>query len=239
MDALVGRLDLPGSSLPPVRSSKALATLMIRLATGTSSPSSRTWPVRRGLRLDVVGHPFQAFGVPDDARPLVGDVPLVARGREHRGPARDRLDQRDLAQVVQRQGGATMLAAPSDQRDRSPDEGEAHPSGTTGAWTRWRPSVEAQTTPYRQVRELGEEVPMASRIIKVANAFDDLDGGRDDPPCREIPGGQRAHPPRAGLPVRPGRGRGPGRRPVRGARAPCALAVGCPAPPSGGVPWIA
>ena len=36
--------------------------------------------------------------------------------------------------------------------------------------------VEAQTIPYRQVRELGEEVPIASRIIKVANAFDDLTG---------------------------------------------------------------
>ena len=40
--------------------------------------------------------------------------------------------------------------------------------------------VQAQSTPYRQVRELGEEVPVASRIIKVANAFDDLTGGRDD-----------------------------------------------------------
>jgi hypothetical protein len=76
-------------------------------------------------------------------------------------------------------GGATMLAAPSDQRDIA-DEGARiirHAEGldTVAAF------VEAQTTPYRQVRELGEEVPMASRIIKVANAFDDLTGGRDDP----------------------------------------------------------
>ena len=41
--------------------------------------------------------------------------------------------------------------------------------------------LEAQTTPYRQVRELGEPVPFASRVIKVANAFDDLTGGRSDP----------------------------------------------------------
>ena len=34
--------------------------------------------------------------------------------------------------------------------------------------------LEAQTTPYRQVREFGEDLPMASRIIKVANAYDDL-----------------------------------------------------------------
>ena len=76
-------------------------------------------------------------------------------------------------------GGATMLAAPSDQRDIA-DEGARiirHAEGldTVAAF------VEAQTTPYRQVRELGEEVPMASRIIKVANAFDDLTGGGDDP----------------------------------------------------------
>ncbi|HET7820020.1 MAG TPA: HD domain-containing phosphohydrolase [Ornithinibacter sp.] len=76
-------------------------------------------------------------------------------------------------------GGATMLAAPSDQRDIA-DEGARiirHAEGldTVAAF------VEAQTTPYRQVRELGEQVPMASRIIKVANAFDDLTGGRDDP----------------------------------------------------------
>jgi hypothetical protein len=76
-------------------------------------------------------------------------------------------------------GGATVLAAPSDQRDIA-DEGARiirHAEGleTVAAY------VEAQTTPYRQVRELGEEVPLASRIIKVANAFDDLTGGSDDP----------------------------------------------------------
>ena len=75
-------------------------------------------------------------------------------------------------------GGATVLAAPSDQRDIA-DEGARiirHAEGleTVASY------VEAQTTPYRQVRELGEEVPVASRIIKVANAFDDLTGGRDD-----------------------------------------------------------
>ena len=42
MRSLAARISA-GSSLPPVRSSKALATLMIRLAIGTSSPSSRTW----------------------------------------------------------------------------------------------------------------------------------------------------------------------------------------------------
>jgi len=75
-------------------------------------------------------------------------------------------------------GGATVLAAPSDQRDIA-DEGARiirHAEGLEVV----ADYVEAQTTPYRQVRELGEEVPLASRIIKVANAFDDLTGGRED-----------------------------------------------------------
>ncbi len=76
-------------------------------------------------------------------------------------------------------GGATVLAAPSDQRDIA-DEGARiirHAEGLEEV----ADYVEAQTIPYRQVRELGEEVPVASRIIKVANAFDDLTGGSGDP----------------------------------------------------------
>ena len=76
-------------------------------------------------------------------------------------------------------GGATVLAAPTDQRDIA-DEGARIIRHAEGLDT-VADYVEAQTTPYRQVRELGEEVPMASRIIKVANAFDDLTGGSDDP----------------------------------------------------------
>ncbi len=76
-------------------------------------------------------------------------------------------------------GGATVLAAPSDQRDIA-DEGARiirHAEGLEVV----ADYVEAQTIPYRQVRELGEEVPVASRIIKVANAFDDLTGGSAEP----------------------------------------------------------
>ncbi len=75
--------------------------------------------------------------------------------------------------------GATVLAAPADQRDIAAEGARIirHAEGLDTV----ADYVEAQTTPYRQVRELGEEVPMASRIIKVANAFDDLTGGRDDP----------------------------------------------------------
>ncbi len=71
--------------------------------------------------------------------------------------------------------GATVLAAPSDQRDIAAEGARIirHAEGldTVAGY------VEAQTTPYRQVRELGEPVPVESRILKVANAFDDLTGG--------------------------------------------------------------
>jgi HD domain len=88
----------------------------------------------------------------------------------------------DLGQLSLRQpipGGATVLAAPSDQRDIAVEGArivrQAEGLDTVADY------VEAQTTPYRQVRELGEVVPLPSRIIKVANAFDDLTGGRSHP----------------------------------------------------------
>ena len=88
----------------------------------------------------------------------------------------------DLGQISLREpipGGATVLAAPSDQRDIAAEGARIvrHAEGLDTV----ADYVEAQTTPYRQVRELGEPVPFASRVIKVANAFDDLTGGRSDP----------------------------------------------------------
>jgi hypothetical protein len=88
----------------------------------------------------------------------------------------------DLGQLSLRQpipGGATVLAAPSDQRDIAVEGARIvrHAEGLDLV----ADYVEAQTTPYRQVRELGEVVPLPSRIIKVANAFDDLTGGRSHP----------------------------------------------------------
>ncbi|HMM95451.1 MAG: metal-dependent phosphohydrolase [Micrococcales bacterium] len=75
--------------------------------------------------------------------------------------------------------GATVLAAPADQRAIAQEGGRiirrAEIFDDVAAY------VEGQTTPYRMVRELGEEVPMAARIIKCANAFDDLSGGTSDP----------------------------------------------------------
>ena len=53
-------------------------------------------------------------------------------------------------------------------------------SGRPVCWTNVAQILEAQTTPYRQVREFDEELPVASRIIKVANAYEDLAGARPE-----------------------------------------------------------
>jgi hypothetical protein len=76
-------------------------------------------------------------------------------------------------------GGATVLAAPSDQHDIAAEGARIirHAEGLSSV----ADYVEAQTTRYRQVLELGEQVPLASRIIKVTNAFEDLTGGSRDP----------------------------------------------------------
>ena len=114
----------------------------------------------------------------------------------------------DLGQVALRDpipGGATLMAAPADQQRIAHDGAEI--VRRTGVLDNVAQILEAQTSPYRQVREFGEDLPMASRIIKVANAFDDLSGGE----LGRHRGGARhgADPPRPGLRVRPARGRRP------------------------------
>lgn len=87
----------------------------------------------------------------------------------------------DLGQVGLRSpipDGATVLAAPDDQR-RIASEG-ARIVRRTEVLDQVADLMERQTTPFRHVREWGEEVPLASRIIKVANAFDDFSHGRTD-----------------------------------------------------------
>jgi hypothetical protein len=73
-------------------------------------------------------------------------------------------------------GGATVLAAPADQRRIAHDGAEI--VRQTGVLDNVAVILEAQTTSYRQVRELGEDLPLASRIIKVCNAYDDMAGSR-------------------------------------------------------------
>ena len=92
----------------------------------------------------------------------------------------------DLGQVGLRSpipDGATVLAAPDDQR-RIASEG-ARIVRRTEVLGRVADLMERQTTPFRHVREWGEKVPLESRIIKVANAFDDYCHGRTDRPAVE------------------------------------------------------
>ena len=79
-------------------------------------------------------------------------------------------------------GGATLLAAPADQRRIAHDGAEI--VRQTGVLEKVAVILEAQTTSYRQVRELGEDLPLASRIIKVCNAYDDMAGDNPDPARR-------------------------------------------------------
>ena len=92
----------------------------------------------------------------------------------------------DLGQIALREpipGGATVLAAPDDQRRIAADGARIVRRATV--LDAVAALIEIQATPYRQVRELGEEVPLASRIIKVANAFDDLSGDDETPAVQD------------------------------------------------------
>jgi hypothetical protein len=119
------------------------------------------------------------YTVTDHAR-RVADVSL-AIGRDMGMGQRELIDLEyaallhDLGQVALREpipAGATVMAAPADQQRIAHDGAEI--VRTTGVLDNVAKILEAQTTPYRQVRELGQDLPMSSRIIKVANAHDDL-----------------------------------------------------------------
>jgi hypothetical protein len=79
-------------------------------------------------------------------------------------------------------GGATVLAAPVDQRRIAHDGAEI--VRQTGVLDNVAVILEAQTTSYRQVRELGEDLPLSARIIKVCNAYDDMAGSLPTPAGR-------------------------------------------------------
>ena len=111
----------------------------------------------------------------------------VAMGRYMGMSERDTLDLEyaallhDIGQVALREpipGGATMLAAPADQ-DRIARDGAAIVR-QTGVLDTVALILESQAKPYRHVRELNEDLPISSRIIKVANAYDDLVGEPGD-----------------------------------------------------------
>ena len=116
----------------------------------------------------------------------------MAMGHELGMSERDVLDLEyaallhDIGQVALTEpipGGATVLAAPADQRRIAHDGAEI--VRRTGVLDNVAVILEAQTTPYRQVREFGEDLPLSSRIIKVCNAFDDLAGDNPGPARRD------------------------------------------------------
>jgi hypothetical protein len=127
------------------------------------------------------------YTTPDHAR-RVADLSLAV-GRDLGMGQRELSDLEyaallhDLGQVGLREpipAGATVMAAPADQQRIAQDG--SYIVRTTGVLDEVGIVLEAQTTPYRQVREFGQDLPLASRIIKVANAYDDLAGpdGVDD-----------------------------------------------------------
>jgi len=88
----------------------------------------------------------------------------------------------DLGQLSLRDpipGGATTIIDPAEQR-RIAEMG-ARVIRETGVLDRVADIVERQTEPYRRPHETADPaVPLASRIIKAVNAFDDLVGGSVD-----------------------------------------------------------
>jgi response regulator RpfG family c-di-GMP phosphodiesterase len=88
----------------------------------------------------------------------------------------------DLGQIALREpipGGATTSAAPADQAQIAADGAAIVRS--TEVLEQVARYIELQAVPYRLVREDDVPVPIESRIIKVANAFDDLTGGHVTP----------------------------------------------------------
>lgn len=80
-------------------------------------------------------------------------------------------------------GGATVYAAPADQRRIERDTVQI--VRETGVLDEVGSILERQTTPYRQMREFDEDIPLTSRILKVANAYDDLTGGARSAQARD------------------------------------------------------
>jgi response regulator RpfG family c-di-GMP phosphodiesterase len=87
----------------------------------------------------------------------------------------------DLGQVSLRRpipGGATVQTSTVDQR-RIAGVGAAI-LARTAELSRLSPVIADQATPYRRSVEIGR-IPIGSRILKVANAFDDLVGAQVSP----------------------------------------------------------
>lgn len=130
---------------------------------------------------DLTGH------TPTDHAHRVAD--LSVRLAHQRGLTQREIDileyaalLHDLGQIVLDEpirGGATLLIAPRDQ-ERIADDGVAiirH----SGVLEDAAVVLSKQAIPFRRVLEHDERLPIEARIIRLANAFDDLTGGSSDP----------------------------------------------------------
>jgi hypothetical protein len=94
------------------------------------------------------------------------------------GPIRTAALLHDVGQVslsTPIPGGATVLAAPSDQQQIA--DATLRIVRTAGSTPEVLDILEHQTTAFRRVREFGDPVPVGARILKAANAYIDLTGG--------------------------------------------------------------
>ncbi|WP_347350276.1 HD domain-containing phosphohydrolase [Intrasporangium sp.] len=137
---------------------------------------------RQGIRTlsrltDVAGY------TPSGHAGRVADL-AVAMGSDLAIPERELFDLEyaallhDIGQVALLEpipGGATVDAAPADQRRIERDT--VRIVRETGVLEEAAAILEHQTTPYRRMREFDELIPLTSRILKVANAYDDLTAG--------------------------------------------------------------
>ena len=114
------------------------------------------------------------------------------------------IGQLSLAEPIP--GGATVVAAPAEQR-RIAELG-ADVIRQTGVLDGVASIVEQQAEPYRRAHDVQRrDVPLAARIIKAVNAYDDLVGDSFEIRCAA--GRARAAAARDGLRVRPDGGRLP------------------------------
>lgn len=130
---------------------------------------------------DLTGH------TPTDHAHRVAD--LSVRLAHQRGLTQREIDileyaalLHDLGQIVLDEpirGGATLLIAPRDQ-ERIADDGVAIVRHS-GVLEDAAVVLSKQAIPFRRVLEHDERLPVEARIIRLANAFDDLTGGSTDP----------------------------------------------------------
>lgn len=81
--------------------------------------------------------------------------------------------------------GGTVATLPEEdeQRVAAAEQRILRESGVLGDVV---PIVEQVRTPFRRYRELGEAIPLASRIVRVASAWDDVTEGATSPRAREV-----------------------------------------------------